>query len=200
MKNITPCSIIYGKTIEGFIFMKQTSFENTNEYNVKLSTFKTVYILGCSVPFIGPLVSFYYLLGVSYNSKTINDSKNNATLVGICLSFLAQLLFWGGLLLSGKVSLAFLFLPILSVVLGIYLGIKTCKKYKNEIDRYNNEKQIIFNKLKLLIPSILEECNNDYSKVGVKIGELLKEGKIDADEYEVLSNVMHQMMLASLRK
>lgn len=180
--------------------MKQTSFENTNEHKVKLSTFKSVYILGCSVPFIGPLVCLYYLTGVTYNNKTINDSKNNATLVGIGLSFLIQLLFWVGLLLSGKVNLAFLILPIFTVALGIFLGSKTCKKYKNEIDIYNNEKQIIYERVKLLIPSILEECNNDYSKVGLKIAELLKEGKIDAEEYEILTNVMHQMMLASLRK
>lgn len=180
--------------------MKQTSFENTNEYKIKLSTFKTVYILGCSVPFIGPLVCLYYLTGVTYNNKTINDSKNKATLVGMGFSFLVQLLFWGGLLLSGKVNLFFLFLPILSVVLGIYLGNKICNKYKEESDIYNSEKQIVYDRVKLLIPSILEECNNDYSKVGVKIVELLKEGKIDTEEYEVLSNVMQQMMLESLRK
>jgi len=180
--------------------MKQTSFENTNEYKVKLSTFKTVYILGCSVPFFGPLSCLYYLTGVTYNNKAINDSKNNATLVGMGLSFLVQLLFWGGLLLSGKVNLAFLILPIFSVILGIYLGNKNCKKYKNEIDLYNSEKQIIYDRVKLLVPSILEECNNDYSKVRLKIAELLKEGKIDAEEYEILTNVMQQMMLESLKK
>ena len=77
------------------------------------------------------------------------------------------------------------------MILGIYLGNKNCKKYKYEIDLYNSEKQIIYDRVKLLVPSILEECNNDYSKVGLKIAELLKEGKIDAEEYEILTNVIN---------
>ena len=63
-----------------------------------------------------------------------------------------------------------------------------------------NKRQIIFDRVKLFIPSILEECNNDYTKVSLKIVELLKEGKIDAEGYEILSNIMFQMMLTSFRK
>ena len=75
--------------------MKQTIFENTNEYKVKLSTFKTVFILGCSVPFFGPLSCLYYLTCVTYNNKAINDSKNNATLVGMGLSFFSSVVVLG---------------------------------------------------------------------------------------------------------
>lgn len=180
--------------------MKQIGYENTNKYKVKLSTFKVMYILGCSFPFIGPICCLFNLIYLTYNNKEINHSKNNASLVGFGLSFFVQLLFWGGLFLSVKVNLAFLILPIFSVILGIYLGNKICKKYKKEIDLYNSKRQIIFDRVKLFIPSILEECNNDYTKVRLKIAELLREGKIDAEGYEILSNIMFQMMLTSLRK
>lgn len=72
-----------------------------------------MYISGCSVPFFGPLSCLYYLIGVTYN-KAINDSKKKATLVGMGLSFLVQLLFWWGLLLSGKANLIFLFYQFLT--------------------------------------------------------------------------------------
>ena len=188
------------KHIEGVgSYMKWKTVVFTNEYQVKLETFKGTYIVGCSFPFFGPLGCLANFTKVTYDDERINAAKNKATLVAMGYSLLVQALFWSGVFLTSWVSLAFMFMMILSIPLGIVIGIKTCKKYTIELENYNKPKGINFDRSKYSLPSLLSECDNDLSKVWTRLDELLKDGIINSREYEMLSNELKQMMLEGVK-
>lgn len=179
--------------------MKWKTVVFTNEYQVKLETFKGTYIVGCSIPFFGPLGCLANFTHVTYGDKRINAVKNQATLLGIGFSLLVQALFWSGVFLTAWVSWAFMFLMILSIPLGIFIGIETCKKYTIELENFNKPKGIGFDRSKYSLPSLLSECDNDFSKVWTRLDELLKDGTINLREYEMLSNELKQMMIDGVK-
>ena len=194
------CDIILIKHNEGVVaYMKWKSVVFTNEYEVKLKTFKELYIVSCSFPFFGPFGCLACLTTVSYSNERVNASKNHAVLVATGYSLLVQALFWSGVFLTSWVSWAFIFLMILSIPLGIVIGIKTCKKYTIELENYNKPKGINFDRSKYSLPSLLSECDNDLSKVWTRLDELLKDGTISSREYEMLSNELKQMMLEGVK-